>query len=175
MLRAILAIIGTAAGLIFLLSFKTHSTSAVTTPPAAIGGTNSGSADGSTPGATSTPGAASTPGTSSPSSGTSGSGAGGGTSGSAATKTVTGAAADTMYGPVQVKITVKNGKLTAVDAVVYPQQDPRDAQINAYAVPALDREALAAGSAHIDAISGATYTSGGYISSLQSALDKAGI
>jgi uncharacterized protein with FMN-binding domain len=169
MLRAILAIIGTAAGLIFLLSFKTHSTSAVTTPPAAIGGTNSGSADGSTPGA------ASTPGTSSPSSGTSGSGAGGGTSGSAATKTVTGAAADTMYGPVQVKITVKNGKLTAVDAVVYPQQDPRDAQINAYAVPALDREALAAGSAHIDAISGATYTSGGYISSLQSALDKAGI
>jgi uncharacterized protein with FMN-binding domain len=166
MLRAILAIIGTAAGLIFLLSFKTHSTSAVTTPPAAIGGTNSGSADGSTPGATSTPGAASTPGTSSPSSGT---------SGSAATKTVTGAAADTMYGPVQVKITVKNGKLTAVDAVVYPQQDPRDAQINAYAVPALDREALAAGSAHIDAISGATYTSGGYISSLQSALDKAGI
>jgi uncharacterized protein with FMN-binding domain len=169
MLRAILAIIGTAAGLIFLLSFKTHSTSAVTTPPAAIGGTNSGSADGSTPGATSTPG------TSSPSSGTSGSGAGGGTSGSAATKTVTGAAADTMYGPVQVKITVKNGKLTAVDAVVYPQQDPRDAQINAYAVPALDREALAAGSAHIDAISGATYTSGGYISSLQSALDKAGI
>ncbi len=168
MLRAILAIIGTAAGLIFLLSFKTHST-AVTTPPAAIGGTNSGSADGSTPGA------ASTPGTSSPSSGTSGSGAGGGTSGSAATKTVTGAAADTMYGPVQVKITVKNGKLTAVNAVVYPQQDPRDAQINAYAVPALDREALAAGSAHIDAISGATYTSGGYISSLQSALDKAGI
>jgi uncharacterized protein with FMN-binding domain len=168
MLRAILAIIGTAAGLIFLLSFKTHSTSVTTTPPAAIGGTNSGSADGSTPSA------ASTPGTSSPSSGTSSSGASG-ASGSAAAKTVTGAASDTMYGPVQVKITVKNGKLTAVDAVVYPQQDPRDAQINSYAIPALDKEALAAGSAHIDAISGATYTSGGYISSLQSALDKAGI
>jgi uncharacterized protein with FMN-binding domain len=59
-----------------------------------------------------------------------------------------------MYGPVQVKITVKNGKLTAVDAVVYPQQDPRDAQINAYAVPALDREALApAGSRHLRRVS----------------------
>jgi uncharacterized protein with FMN-binding domain len=80
-----------------------------------------------------------------------------------------------MYGPVQVKITVKNGKLVAVDAVEYPQNDPRDAQINAYAIPELDKEALAAGSARIDTVSGATYTSGGYVTSLQSALDKAGI
>jgi uncharacterized protein with FMN-binding domain len=160
MLRAILAIIGTAAGLIFLLSFKTHSTSVTTTPPAAISGAAGASAAASAP-------SSDAPGTSSPSSSTSG--------GTATAKTVTGEAADTMYGPVQVKITVKNGKLVAVDAVEYPQNDPRDAQINAYAIPELDKEALAAGSARIDTVSGATYTSGGYVTSLQSALDKAGI
>ncbi len=88
---------------------------------------------------------------------------------------MTGAAADTMYGPVQVQITVKNGKLTAADATVYPTETPRDAQINAYAIPQLEQETVAAGNAKINAVSGATYTSNGYIASLQSALDKAGI
>jgi uncharacterized protein with FMN-binding domain len=161
MLRAILAIAGTAAGLIFLLSFKTHSTSVTTTPPAAVSGTPGASGAASAP-------SSDAPGTSSPSS----SSTGGAT---ATAKTVTGEAADTRYGPVQVKITVKNGKLAAADAVVYPQNDPRDAQINAYAIPELDKEALAAGSARIDTVSGATYTSEGYVASLQSALDKAGI
>lgn len=161
MLRAILAIVGTAAGLIFLLSFKTHSTSVATTPPAAVSGTPGASGAASAP-------SSDAPGTSSPSS----SSTGGAT---ATAKTVTGEAADTRYGPVQVKITVKNGKLAAADAVVYPQNDPRDAQINAYAIPELGKEALAAGSARIDTVSGATYTSEGYVASLQSALDKAGI
>jgi uncharacterized protein with FMN-binding domain len=80
-----------------------------------------------------------------------------------------------MYGPVEVRITVKNGKVTAAQAVEYPDQDPRDAQINSYAIPTLNSEAVAASSAQIDTVSGATYTSGGYISSLQSALDKAGL
>jgi uncharacterized protein with FMN-binding domain len=80
-----------------------------------------------------------------------------------------------MYGPVQVQITVRSRKLTAVNMIQYPDGTPRDAQINAYAIPQLTQEALAANSAKIDAISGATYTSGGYITSLQSALDKAGI
>jgi uncharacterized protein with FMN-binding domain len=165
MLRAILAIVGTAAGLIFLLSFKTHSTSVTTAPPAAISGTPGASGAASAPGSDA-------PGTSSPSSGSPSSSTGGAT---ATAKTVTGEAADTRYGPVQVKITVKNGRLVAVDAVVYPQNDPRDAQINAYAIPELDKEALAAGGARIDTVSGATYTSEGYVASLQSALDKAGI
>jgi uncharacterized protein with FMN-binding domain len=80
-----------------------------------------------------------------------------------------------MYGPVQVQVTVKNGKVTAVQATQYPSSDPRDAQINAYAIPQLNSEAVAAGNARIDSVSGATYTSQGYISSLQSALDKAGL
>jgi len=161
MLRAILAVLSTAAGLIFLLSFKTHGTSATTAPPAAIGGTAGASGAASAPSSDSS-------GASSPSSSSTG-------SATATAKTVTGDAADTRYGPVQVKITVKNGKLVAVDAVVYPQNDPRDEQINAYAIPELDKEALAAGSARIDTVSGATYTSEGYVSSLQSALDQAGL
>lgn len=56
-----------------------------------------------------------------------------------------------------------------------PENTPRDQQINAYAIPVLNSEAVAAGSARIDAVSGATYTSGGYITSLQSAIDKAGL
>jgi len=91
------------------------------------------------------------------------------------TKTVTGASVDTRYGPVQVKVTVTDGKVTGATAIEYPTSDPRDAQINAYAIPALDQEAVQSGTAGIDMISGATYTSQGYIQSLQSALDKAGI
>lgn len=89
------------------------------------------------------------------------------------TKTVTGDAVDTRWGPVQVQVTVTDGKVTAAQAVVYPQNNPRDQEINAYAVPTLNQEAVDAGSASIDMVSGATYTSEGYISSLQSALDKA--
>ena len=88
---------------------------------------------------------------------------------------MTGTAADTIYGPVQVQITVKNGKVTAAQAVQYPQDSPRDQQINSYAIPVLNQEAVSASSASIDAVSGATYTSGGYVTSLQSALDKAGL
>lgn len=94
----------------------------------------------------------------------------------AATSTrVTGDAVQTTYGPVQVEITVTNGKVVLATAVDYPTNDPRDAQINSYAIPALNQEAAQAGSASIDMVSGATYTSEGYIQSLQSALDKAGI
>jgi uncharacterized protein with FMN-binding domain len=160
MLRVILAIASTAAGLILLLSFKTHGTSAITAPPAAI----------SSP-TTPAGGSASTPGTSQPSPSTSSSSPG---RSAATSATVTGAAADTMYGPVQVQITVRNGKITAAQAVEYPQGTPRDVQINAYAIPALNQETVAAGSARIDMVSGATYTSNGYATSLQSALDKAG-
>lgn len=93
-------------------------------------------------------------------------------SSSGGTKTVTGDAVDTRYGPVQVKVTVTNGKITAASAVDYPQSNPRDAQINDYAVPTLNAEAVKAGSASIDMVSGATYTSTGYVQSLQSALDR---
>ena len=73
---------------------------------------------------------------------------------------------------MQVKVTTTNGKVTSVDAIDYPQTEPRDQEINSFAIPQLNQEALNAGSANIDVVSGATYTSDGYIQSLQSALDK---
>jgi len=153
MRRVVLAIVSTVASLVLLLSFKTHNPS-VATPPAATsnatGNTSTGSS--STGSSTST----------------------GGSTGASGTKTVTGDAVDTRYGPVQVQVTVTDGKVTNATAVEYPVTDPRDAQINAYAIPALNQEAVQSGTAGIDMISGATYTSEGYIQSLQSALNKAG-
>jgi uncharacterized protein with FMN-binding domain len=99
----------------------------------------------------------------------------GGTAASTSAGTVDGDAADTRFGPVQVRITVANGKLASVTAVEYPTESRRDQEINEYAVPVLNQEAAQAGSADIDTVSGATYTSDGYVKSLQSALDKAGL
>ena len=89
--------------------------------------------------------------------------------------TVTGTAADTRYGPVQVEVTLANGKITAVDVVQVPESSGRDREINSQAVPELVQETLQAQNAQIDMVSGATYTSDGYVTSLQSALDQAGV
>ncbi|WP_221361736.1 FMN-binding protein [Streptomyces beigongshangae] len=113
-------------------------------------------------------------GTGSGTGGGSGSGdASGSGAGAAQARTVTGEAVTTDYGPVQVRITVSDGKITGAEAVQQPEGGRSD-QINGAAVPKLNAAAVAAGSADIDAVSGATYTSGGYKESLQSALDQAG-
>jgi uncharacterized protein with FMN-binding domain len=89
--------------------------------------------------------------------------------------TFTGDTVDTRWGPVQVAITVSGGRITNATAVVYPNGNSRDQQINAYALPVLAQEVVAAQSAHIDHVSGATVTSGGYIGSVQSAIDQANL
>ncbi|MFD4951085.1 FMN-binding protein [Streptomyces sp. NPDC058451] len=104
-------------------------------------------------------------------SGSSSSGAAG--SGAAQARTVTGETAQTDYGPVQVRITVTDGRITKAEAVQAPQGG-LSGQKSELAVPKLNQEAVTAQSANIDTVSGATYTSGGYKKSLQSALDKAG-
>jgi uncharacterized protein with FMN-binding domain len=96
-------------------------------------------------------------------------------SSSATTKTYTGAVAQTRWGPVQVQILVKGGKLTKVTVLQQPNGNPRDQEINDYALPILVQDTLNAQSANIDMVSGATVTSTGYLTSLQSALDQAGI
>lgn len=96
-----------------------------------------------------------------------------GSSGSAQARTVTGQVAQTQYGPVQVRITVLGGKITKAEAVQAPSGGTSD-QKTALSVPRLNQEAVAAGNANIDSVSGATYTSTGYKQSLQSALDQAG-
>ncbi len=92
-----------------------------------------------------------------------------------ASATVAGDVADTRWGPVQVQLTVQDGKITAVSVIQYPNNNGRDQEINATALPILVQETLTAQNAKIDMVSGATVTSDGYLSSLQSALDKAGL
>lgn len=90
----------------------------------------------------------------------------------ATTSTITGSVADTRWGPVQVQLTVVNGKITSVAVVQYPNGNGRDQEINANALPVLVQETISAQSARIDMVSGATVTSDGYLTSLQSALDQ---
>ena len=97
-----------------------------------------------------------------------------GTSSSAA-KTYTGAVAGTRWGNVQVTVTVAGGKITNVAVPVYPNGNGRDQEINAFALPTLVQETLQAQNANIQTVSGATVTSDGYLQSLQSALDAAGL
>lgn len=87
--------------------------------------------------------------------------------------TYTGDSVQTRYGPVQVKITVSGGKISAAEATDYPDGNGRDRQINGTAIPRLVSETMQAQSAKIQMVSGATYTSDGYRSSLQSAIDQA--
>lgn len=87
--------------------------------------------------------------------------------------TYTGASADTRYGPVQVQISVSGGAITDVQVLDYPSSNSKDRQINQRALPVLISETTQAQSAQIDMVSGATYTSQGYITSLQSAIDQA--
>ena len=89
--------------------------------------------------------------------------------------TFTGAAGNTRYGPVQVQITVVNNKITNAVALVYPTESFRDQQINQQAIPYLIQETLSAQSANIQGVGGASYTSQGWVDSLQSALTKAGL
>ena len=95
-------------------------------------------------------------------------------SSSSSTRSVTGDAIATQYGNVQLNVTISGGKITKIDPVQLPSSDPKSSQISSYAEPQLRQSALARQSANVDAVSGATYTSDGYRTALQSALDKAG-
>ena len=87
--------------------------------------------------------------------------------------TDTGSVVQTRFGPVQVQVTIAGGKITDVTALQLPSDRQRSAEISGIVGPMLQSEALAAQSAQIDLISGATYTSDAYAQSLQSALDQA--
>ena len=167
MRRVVLAVTGTVAGLVALLSFKSHVPSA---PVAATAGGPAGTSSSSAP-------------SSSSSSSSSGSGQtevvpGAFPQGSIAKKlppgeaVVDGKVASTAYGPVQIQLIKKNTKIVKVAVLVQPTNTLHDVQIGEFAFPRLISETLAAQNGKIDAVSGATYTSAGYIQSLQSALDK---
>lgn len=89
--------------------------------------------------------------------------------------TWTGSSVTTRFGAVQVAITVAGGRITDVAALHLTDQDRRSVSISNRAAPILRQEVLAAQSADVQAVSGATYTSDGYLTSLQSAIDQAGL
>ena len=185
MKRIAYAALATVSGLVLLFSYRTSTGAEIPTanaaaPAASTGASGSASGTGSNSGPESGTGSNTDSSDSASGSGSaSGSDATGGTTGSSTTSsglkdgTFTGDAASTRYGPVQVQVTVSGGRIASVDVVEYPNENPRDRQINQQAVPMLISETTSAQSAQIDMISGATYTSRGYQQSLQSALDQA--
>jgi uncharacterized protein with FMN-binding domain len=86
--------------------------------------------------------------------------------------TVTGTDTPNQYGDVQVRVTAAGGRITQVSAMQLPNGDGRSQQISSYAGPQLAQQAVSAQSAKIDGVSGATYTSDSYRTSLQSAIDQ---
>ena len=164
MRRVILAVTGTIAGLVALLSFKSH------VPSVPVAATTAGRAV-ARPRPPRPPSSSSSGGqtTTVPGEFPQGSLAGKLSAGETA---VDGKAADTAYGPVQIQLIEQNSKIVKVAVLVQPANTLHDIQIGAFAFPKLISETLAAQTAKIDAVSGASYTSAGYIASLQSALDK---
>lgn len=151
MRRITIAVMGTVSGLVLLFNYHTgqgRATTSGTPQTGTISGTGSG---GTTSSGNSSPSGAPV----------------------MADGTYTGDSVTARWGPVQVTITVSGGRIVKARTIVHPDDDPRDQEVNAHAVPILNEEAVVANSASIDTVSGATVTSSGYIQSLQSAIDQA--
>ena len=134
-------------------STSSNSASVVTTAPAVV----------STPGTT---GAASVT-TTTPAAATTASG------GTYRDGTYTGSVADAQWGYIQVKVVIKNGKITDVPFLQAPNDRNRSVDINSYADPQLASEAIQAQSANVDIVTGATDSSEAFMQSLSDALTKA--
>jgi len=89
-----------------------------------------------------------------------------------ATRSATGANVSYRYGDLELKVTEQGSRITNIQIVSDQATDPRSEEINSQAIPILQQEALSAGSASIDGVSGATFTSEAYAQALQSALDR---
>jgi uncharacterized protein with FMN-binding domain len=164
MKRILLSITGTIFGLVALLSFKSNGH---------VASANGGLPSAALPETTSSPATSSGSATSptaraSPSKSTA-------TTPAATTRTIAGDPIQTQYGTVQIQLTVSGKQIQNVSFLQLTANDGRSEQINSYAGPVLLQETLSAQSAQIDTVSGATYTSEGYLQSLQSALNKAGL
>lgn len=164
--RAAVASVIASAGVI-IAGFQIGSavSAARTTTPLA-GGSNSGGNGSTSGGSASTPSPSATAGASSGSTGSTGSAAKDGT--------FKGQTAQTPFGPMQVAAVISGGKIANVKVLQETNQGGRSVQISNQADPMLRSEVLQAQSANVSMIGGATYTSMGYLQSLQSALDQAG-
>jgi uncharacterized protein with FMN-binding domain len=87
--------------------------------------------------------------------------------------TYTGTTADAFYGPLQVRATIQNGKISDVEFLQYPNDRETSVQISNESMPLLKSEAITNQTAKVDTVTGATQTSDAFVQSLQSALDQA--
>jgi len=165
MKRIVTWFLSTLSIVVLLFGYHTSTSGTVTATPQTVI-TSGGKASTTTSGGT---------GNGNGSSSGSSSGSGGTAKPAAQTRTVTGSTVNTRWGPVQVQLTVSGGKITDVAMLQYPNGNGTDQQISSYALPILMQATVDAQSANIDMVSGATYTSTGYLQSLQSAIDQAGI
>jgi uncharacterized protein with FMN-binding domain len=88
-------------------------------------------------------------------------------------RTARGPVITTPFSVIQVEATMLKDRLVGVRTVALTGDGPHTQALNARAEPILRREALRAGNAEIDVVSGATYTSESWIASLRSAMRAA--
>jgi uncharacterized protein with FMN-binding domain len=172
--KPLAALVLTGVGSAFVLGFKTVDDGTITLAPKTATGDASSSGSTGTAGSSGTSGSTSSSGSSdaSGSSGTSGSTGGNATAAAYADGTWTGSAVSEPWGAFQVQVVVNDGAITKV-AVVESPSDRHSSRINSQAVPILTKETLQSQNASVDMVSGATWTSESYATSLQSALDDA--
>ena len=176
MRRITLWALSTLTTLVLLFSYHTSTAGSGATLAAGTSAQAPAAAGTSSDGSSSSDSGTSSSGTTDSGTSSSGSSSGSSSSGGSSTaKTYDSDTVQTRWGPVQVRITVQNGKITASEAIVYPDGNGEDQQINSFALPVLSQEAVQQQSANIDMVSGATVTSQGYLSSLQSAIDQANL
>ena len=137
----LLVLAGTVAGFAGVLGFHTRSAALASPAPGA---------SGQHPAAQTTPGVKAGPG---------------------AVRSAVGVSEQFGYGVLDVKVTVSGNRITDVSVPSLQVAEPTSQQICDQAIPLLRSEVLAAQSARIDGVSGATYTSEAYYLSLQAALD----
>jgi hypothetical protein len=162
--RAVATILATVLGLVLLFSFKTPDAPPTSSRPlaVAIGSRSPSPTPQPSPSGSASPGEASpTPSPSSTPSPTSGG------------QQFDGDVVFTQFGDIQVRVVESGGRIVDVQALQLPFDRRRSFEISQFVGPILQSEALQAQSAQIDTVSGATYTSDAYRSSLQSALDLA--
>jgi uncharacterized protein with FMN-binding domain len=152
MRRAVPALIVTLAGLALLANF--HTAAGSKRGIVALAPTTTTPAAGSSP----PPSGTTTPTTT---------GTGGGV------RQIDGQVEPTQFGDIQVRVILRNGRITDVQPLQMPFDHQRSLEISQAVAPLLHDEVLQAQSARIDLISGATYTSDAYAQSLQAALDQA--
>lgn len=131
----------------------------------------SGDNTGTTGGATS--GSGSNSGSTSGSGSTTGSGTAASSTG-AKDGTYDGDTVQTRYGPMQIEVVIKNGKIDSAIALQQPNGDRTSQQINAQVIPMLNNAIVQYQTLNFGNVSRATFSTNGYKESAQSALDKAG-